>query len=91
METGCSLTVDMNDELVEIVNSGIFNQSYAILKVKYYNPPKIFSHIYLLKNEQKNEVIRKRNGYFIDTFTSVDLKKIKRTGGRLVEIYEGVI
>ena len=43
----------MNNELVERVNSGIFNQGCAILKTKYYNPLEIISHVYLLKNEQK--------------------------------------
>ena len=32
-----------------------------------------------------------RNGYIIDTLTSVDIQKIVTIGGRLVEIYEGVI
>ena len=32
-----------------------------------------------------------RNGYIIDTLTSVDICEIVQTGGKVIEIYEGVI
>ena len=32
-----------------------------------------------------------RNGYIIDTLTSVDICEIVKIGGRVVKIYEGVI
>ena len=32
-----------------------------------------------------------RNGYKIDTLTSVDICEIVKIGGRLIELYEGVI
>ena len=32
-----------------------------------------------------------RNGYIIDTLTSVDLQEIVKIGGKVVEIYHGVI
>ena len=32
-----------------------------------------------------------RNGYIIDTLTSVDVQEIVRVGGKVVEVYEGVI
>ena len=32
-----------------------------------------------------------RNGYIIDTLTSVDIQEIVEIGGKVVEIYEGVI
>ena len=32
-----------------------------------------------------------RSGYIIDTLTSVDICEIVKTGGRVIEIYEGVI
>ena len=32
-----------------------------------------------------------RNGYIIDTLTSVDIQEIIKIGGKMVEIYEGVI
>ena len=37
------------------------------------------------------EINRMRNGYIIDTLTSVDIQEIVKIGGRVVEIYEGVI
>ena len=32
-----------------------------------------------------------RNGYIIDTLTSVDIQEILKIGGKLIRIYEGVI
>ena len=32
-----------------------------------------------------------RNGYIIETLTSVDICEIVKIGGRVIEIYEGVI
>ena len=32
-----------------------------------------------------------RNGYIIQTLTSVDIQEIVKIGGRVVQIYEGVI
>ena len=32
-----------------------------------------------------------RNGYIIDTLTSVDIQEIIKIGGKLVQIYEGVV
>ena len=32
-----------------------------------------------------------RNGYIIDTLTSVDIQEIVKIGGKAVEIYEGVV
>ena len=36
-------------------------------------------------------VNRKRNGYNIDTLTSVDIQEIVKIGGKVIQIYEGVI
>ena len=30
------------------------------------------------------------NGYIIDTLTSVDIQKIIKTGGKLIQVYKGV-
>ena len=38
----------------------------------------------------KIEINRMRNGYNIDTVTSVDIQEIVKIGGKVVEIYEGV-
>ena len=32
-----------------------------------------------------------RNGYIVDTLTNVDIQEIVKTGGKLIEIYEGVL
>ena len=31
-----------------------------------------------------------RNGFFIDTLSSVDIYEIAKTGGKIIEIHEGV-
>ena len=40
---------------------------------------------------KKIKVSRMRNGYIIDTLTSVDIQEIVKIGGKVIEIYEGVI
>ena len=40
---------------------------------------------------KKMEVNRMRYGYIIDIITSVDICETVKTGGRVIEIYEGVI
>ena len=37
------------------------------------------------------EVNRIRNGYIIDTLTSVDIEEVVKTGGDVIQLYEGVI
>ena len=32
-----------------------------------------------------------RNGYIVDTLNSVDIQEIVKTGGKVIQIYEGVI
>ena len=32
-----------------------------------------------------------RNGYIIDTLTSVDIQEILKIGGKVIQIYEGVL
>ena len=92
IETGYSYTRDMNDELVEKFNSGNFTKGSAILKIKYFNPKiLIVQHLPVEEREKKIEINRMRNGYIIDTLTSVDIQEIVKIGGKVIEIYEGVI
>ena len=92
IETGYAYTRDMNDELVEKFNTGNFNQGSAILKIKYYNPRDlIVRHLPVKEKEKKIEIICMRNGYIVDYLTSVDIQEIVKIGGKVVEIYEGVI
>ena len=92
IETGYAFTRDMNDELVEKFNNQTFTQGSAILKIKYYNPKNlIVQHLPVKEKEKKIEINRMRNGYIIDTLTSVDIQEIVKIGGKVIEIYEGVI
>ena len=85
----------MNIVYVEAFNNQTFNQDgaeSAILGIKYYNPSDfIFQHLPVKEKNKNIEVNRMRNGYIIDTLTSVDNCGIVKTGGRVNEIYEGVI
>ena len=92
IDTGYAFTRDMNDELVEKFNNQTFTQGSAIIKIKYYNPKNlIVQHLPIKEKEKKIEINRMRNGYIIDTLTSVDIQEIAKIGGQLIEIYEGVI
>ena len=94
IETGYAFTRDMNNELVEKFKNQTFTQGSAILKIKYYNPKNlIVQHIPIKEKEKekKNEINRMRNGYIIDTSTSVDIQEVVKIGGKVIEIYEGVI
>ena len=92
IETGYAYTLDMNNELVEKFNNQTFYQGSAILKIKYYNPKNlIVQHIPIKEKEKKIEINRMRNGFIIDTLTSVDIQEMVKIGGKVIEIYEGVI
>ena len=92
IETVYAYTKEMNKELVEKFNSDNFTQGSAILKIKYYNPKNlIVQHLPIKEREKKIEINRMRIGYFIDTSTSVDIQEIVKIGGKVIEIYEGVI
>ena len=92
IETGYAYARDMNDELVEKFNTGNFTQGSAILKIKYYNTRDlIVQHLPFKEKVNEMEINRMRNGYIIDTLTSVDIQGIVKIGGKVVEIYEGVI
>ena len=92
IQTGYAYTRDMNNELVEKFNNSNFTQGSAILKIKYYNPRDlIVQHLPIKERVNKIEINRMRNGYIIDTLTSVDFQEIVKIGGKVIEIYEGVI
>ena len=84
----------MNDVYVEAFNNQTFNENgdeSAILTIKYYNPPDlIFQHLPVEEKNKEIEVNRMRNGYIIDTLTSVDIQEIVENGGKVIEIHEGV-
>ena len=82
----------MNDESVKKINEGNFTQRSAFLKIKNYNPKKlIVQHLPVKKRVNKTESNRLRNGYIVDTLTSVDIQEIVKMGVKISELYEGVI
>ena len=92
IETGYSYTKDMKNEFVEKFNTGNFTQGSAILKIKYYNPRDlIVQQLPIKEKEKKIEINRMRNGYIIENLTSVDIREIIKIGGKVIEIFEGVI
>ena len=95
METGFAFKPYMNDVYVKAFNNQSFNEDgneSGILTIKYYNPPDlIFQHLPIKEKVKKVDVNRMRNGYIIDTLTSVDICEIVKIGGKVNEIYEGVI
>ena len=92
IETGYAFTKDMNNELVKKFNTCNFNQGSAILKIKCYNPRDlIVQHLPIEEHGNKIEINRMRNGYIVDTLTSVDIQEIVKIGGKVREIYKGVI
>ena len=95
IETGFAFKPHMNDVYVEAFNNQSFNQDgdeSAVLTIKYLNPPDlIFQHLPVKEKVKKLEVNRMRNGYIIDTLTSVDMQEIVKKVGKVVRIYEGVI
>ena len=95
IETGFAFKQHMNDIYVEAFNNQTFNEDgddSAILTKNYYNPPDlIFQHLPVKGKVKKIEVNRKRNCYIIDILTSVDIQEIVKIGGKVVEIYAGVI
>ena len=89
IETGYAFTEHMNDELVNNFYKQTFTQGSAILKIMYYNPKNgIVQHLPIKGKGNKTELIRMRNGYVVDVFTSVDIQV--KVGGKVFNIYEDV-
>ena len=91
-ETVYAYARDMNEELVEKFNTGNFTQGSAILKIKFYNPRDlIVQHLPVKEKEKKIEINRMRNGYIIDTLTSVEIQETVKSRGKIIQVYEGII
>ena len=95
IETGFAFKPHMNKTFVDAFNNQNFDEDgdeSAILLTIYYNPPDLIIQHLPVKEKVKNiEVNRMRKGYIIDTLTSVDIQEILKIGGKVIEIYEGVI
>ena len=85
----------MNNVYVEAFKNQTFNRDgkvSAFLKIKCYNQPDLLCQHLPVKGKVKNiEVNRIRSGYIVDTLTIVDIQKSSRIGGKVIEIYKGVI
>ena len=95
IESGFAFNPHMNKTYVDAFNDQTFNQDdkdSALLRIRYYNPPDlIFQHLPVKEKVKKIEVNRMRNGYVIDTLTSVGIQEIVKTCGKVIEIYESAI
>ena len=95
IEIGFAFKPHMNDVYVEAFNNQTFNEDgneAAILTIKYHNPPDlIFQHLPIKEKDKKIEVNKMRNGFIVDTLTSVDICEIVKIAGKVVEIFEDVI
>ena len=82
IESGFAFKPHMNNVYVEAVNNQTFNQDgdeSAILRIKYYNPRNfLFQHLPVKEKVKNVEVNRMRNGYIIDTLTTVDICEIDK-------------
>ena len=85
----------MNDVCLEAFNLQIFNQDgneSAILKIYYYIPPDLMFQRLPIKEKVKDITINQmRKGYLVDVLPSVDIQELVKIGGKVIEIYEGVI
>ena len=94
LETGFAFKPHMINVFIEAFINQTFNQDgyeSAILTIKYNNPPDlIFQHLPVKEKVKKIEVNRMRNGYIVDTLTSIDICEIVEIGGEVVDNYEGV-
>ena len=94
IESGFAFKPDFNDVYVEAFNNQSFNQDgdeYVILRIKCYNPlDLIFQYLPVEEKVKKIEIKRLKNGYIIDTLTSVDNCETVEMGRKVIENYEGV-
>ena len=95
IETGFAFKPHLNTTFVDAFNNQTFNEDgdeSAILANKYYNPPNLIFQLLPVKEKVKKiEVNSMRNGYIIDTLTSLDIQEIVKFGGKEILIYQGVI
>ena len=81
----------MVDDLVSSFKNQNFTKESANLTKYHYKPEyKILHHFPSEENIEDEEVKKPRNGYKIDTLTSVDIQKIVENGKKGIEICEGV-
>ena len=90
IEAGYAYTPDMNDELVKKFSTQTFTQWSALLKIRYCNSKDlIVHHLPVEEREKKVDINCMRNGFIVDTLTSVGIQEIVKIGGKVIQIYEG--
>ena len=94
IESGYTFTPHKDDVFCNNFNIQTYNQDgkdSAILKIRYYDPPKlIFQHLSIKEKAKNIQVNRMRIGFIIDTLPLVDICETVERGGK-VEFCEGVI
>ena len=83
----------MNVVYVKAFNDQTFNHNgeESVVLKNFYNPlDLLFQHLPVKEKVKNIEVHRMRNGYIIDTLTSVDNQEIVEFGGKVIQVYEGV-
>jgi hypothetical protein len=83
-------------EFLELFNSRKFRPKCGIFHIEYFNPKDlILQHLTVKDNvkidKSNGEVNRFRNGLIRDTLNSVDIDQIVRCGGRITDIYSGIV
>ena len=88
IETVYAFTKVMNDEILEKFNNQTFTQESAFLKINYFNPKiLIVQHVPIRERVKKFIINRMRNGYIVDTLTSVDINEVVTIRGRVTRTY----
>ena len=95
IENGLAFKRYKNNVYVEAFKNQTFNQNgneSANLEFNFYNPRElIFQDLSAEEKVKKIEVNTMRNGYIVDVLTWVVFQEMIEIGGRLIEIYKGVI
>ena len=86
IETRYAFTPDLNDELVNKFNEGMFTHASAFLKTKENNPKNlIVQHLPVEERVKRTEINHMFKGYIVDFTTSVDRQEIGMIGGKVKE------
>ena len=90
--SGFAFKPHLKDAYVEAFTNQSINQDgneSALIGIHFYYPPEFISqHLAVRVKVGRRKLNRMRNGYIIDTLTSVDIQK---NGGKVIEFYQSVI
>ena len=80
-----------NSILFILIKEVPFKKLSTTIQKNSQKKPFNISPLKSVRRKKKNENVLMRNGYIIDHLTSVDIQQIVKIGGKVIEIYEGVI